>query len=410
MKKVITLVLAVAMILVAFSACTQAPAATSAAAPAPSSSGLGQQEGMQVSAAQQSAVVGVKENKVYNFAIIYGGVHPFFDPWRFGAQAAALDLKIPTPNVTSPQGWDQTQQNAIIDGLVAGGVNGIGMFTSDAVAGNEKIGALVDMGIPVVTMGGSPALPTKATFCYTSFVGDSIAYATQKAIDKMKADGKTSGNIVHLTSNLADTNTQKRIAAVKAVLSLPENAGFAANTEDKTFKTLADTDDTQKAEQAIANMYSSYVDDVDAIVCTGYLNAQAVAKKFNEDKGNHGIVAIGIDDSTDVMNAIKAGYMYGTMTQSSWAMGYVGTFGLKLLTDGYKYKEGAPFAINSGFWLCTKDNIADYDTRQQKIATDFVSTFADKFFDAPGAAAKPFDTASLPAANAIGFVGPVYEK
>jgi len=300
MKKVIALVLTVAMVLFAFAACTAAPVTTSAAA-APSSSGLGQQEGMTVSAAQQSAVVGEKEGKTYNFAIIYGGVHPFFDPWRFGAQQAAMDLKIPTPNVTSPQGWVQDQQNAIIDGLVAGGVNGIGMFTSDAVAGNEKIGALVDMGIPVVTMGGSPATPTKATFCYTSDVGASIAYATQKVIDKMKADGKTTGNIVHLCSGLADTNTQKRIAAVKAVIDA--NPGFVL------YKELADTDDTQKAEAAIANMYSSYVDDVDAIVCTGYLNAQAIAKKFNEDKGNHGIVAIGIDDSTDVMTAIKAGYL-----------------------------------------------------------------------------------------------------
>ena len=64
-------------------------------------------------------------------------------PRRFGAQQAAMDWAFP-PNVTSPQDWDQTQQNAIIDGLVAGGVNGIGMFTSDAVAGNEKIsGSLI---------------------------------------------------------------------------------------------------------------------------------------------------------------------------------------------------------------------------------------------------------------------------
>jgi len=401
MKKVITLVLAVAMVFVAFAACGQAPAASASTAPSVApSAGLGQQEQMQVSAGQASAVVGEKEGKKYNFAIIYGGVHPFFDPWRFGAQAAALDLKIPTPNVTSPQGWDQTQQNAIIDGLVAGGVNGIGMFTSDAVAGNQKIGELVDMGIPVVTMGGSPATPSKSTFCYTSDVGASIAFATQAVIDKMKADGKTTGNIVHLCSGLADTNTQKRIAAVKKVIDA--NPGFVL------YKELADTDDTQKAEAAIANMYSSYVDDVDAIVCTGYLNAQAVAKKFNEDKGNHGIIAIGIDDSKDVMDAINAGYLYGTMTQSSWAMGYVGTFGLKLLTDGYTYKESAPFLINSGFWLCTKDNIKDYDARQQKIATDFVSTFAAKFFDAPGAAKVPFDTSTLPAADALGFVGPVY--
>jgi ribose transport system substrate-binding protein len=401
MKKVITLVLVAAMMLVSFAACTQAPATTSTA---PSNTeGLGAQEKMEVSAGQAvKEQAGQEKGKQYNFAIIYGGVHPFFDPWRFGAQQAALDLGIPTPNVTSPQGWDQTQQNAIIDGLVAGGVNGIGMFTSDAVAGNQKIGELVDMGIPVVTMGGSPATPSKSSFCYTSDVGSSVAYATQAIIDKLKADGKTSGNIVHLCSGLADTNTQKRQAAIKAVLEKPENAGFVL------YKELPDTDDTQKAEEAISAMFSSYYKDVDGIVCTGYLNAQVLAKTFNERGTNDDIVAVGIDDSTDVMTAIANKYMYGTMTQSSWAMGYVGTYGLKLLTDGYTYKKDAPFLINSGFWLCTKDNIDQYDARQQKIATDFVSTMSEKFFDAPGATPAPFDKAALPAADALGFVGPAY--
>ena len=125
-----------------------------------------------------------------------------------------LTLEFPMPNVTSPQHWDQTEQNAIIDGLVAGGVGGIGMFTADAVAGNEKISELVDMGIPVVTMGGSPATPSKASFCYATDVGASVAYATQAIIDELKAQGKTEGKIVHLCSGLADTNTQKRQAAV----------------------------------------------------------------------------------------------------------------------------------------------------------------------------------------------------
>jgi len=400
MKKVVVLLLVLAVLFATLAGCaqtpaTQAPEETSAPE---TSTGAGVQEGMDVDVGKEvESQAGQQEGKEYNFAIIYGGVHPFFDPWRFGAQQAAMDLGIPTPNVTSPQDWDQTQQNAIIDGLVAGGVNGIGMFTSDAVAGNEKISELVDMGIPVVTMGGSPATPSKATFCYTTDVGASVAYATQAIIDKLKADGKTEGKLMHLCSGLADTNTQKRQAAIKEVLAKEENAGFTLEWE------LADTDATQPAEEAISAMYSSYYKEVDGIVCTGYINAQVLAKTMNERGTNDGIIAIGIDDSTDVMTAIENGYMYGTMTQSSWAMGYVGTYGLKLLTDGYTYKEGAPFLINSGFWLCTKDNIAQYQERQQKIATEFVSTMADKFFDAPGATPAPFDTSTLPA-----VVGPVY--
>ena len=78
-------------------------------------------EGAEMEEMEDVVEGGQKEGASYNFAIVYGGVHPFFDPWAFGAQAAAIDLGIPIPNVTSPQNWDQTEQNAIIDGLVAGG-------------------------------------------------------------------------------------------------------------------------------------------------------------------------------------------------------------------------------------------------------------------------------------------------
>ena len=374
MKRLIVLVLAVCMLL-GLAACG-APAAQPTEKPeaAPTA---GTQTEIEMDDMEDLVVAGQKEGADYSFAIVYGGVHPFFDPWAFGAQAAAIDLGIPIPNVTSPQNWDQTEQNAIIDGLVAGGVNGVGMFTSDAVAGNEKISELVGMGIPVVTMGGSPATPSKASFCYATDVGASVAYATQAIIDELKAQGKTEGKLLHLCSSLGDTNTQKRQAAIAEVLAKPENAGFTLEWE------LADTDATEPAEDAISSMYASYVDEVDGIVCTGYVNAQVLAKTMNERESNDGIVAIGIDDSADVLSAIGNGYMFGTMTQSSWAMGYVGTYAMKLFADGYTMKPDAPFFIDSGYFLLDQEGLATYADKQKQMAYDFVSTMADTYFDAP---------------------------
>ncbi len=373
MKRLVVLVLAVCMLL-SLAACG-APAAKPAESDATPKADT--QTEIEMDDMEDVVVGGQKEGANYNFAIVYGGVHPFFDPWAFGAQAAALDLGIPVPNVTSPQNWDQTEQNAIIDGLVAGGISGIGMFTSDAVAGNEKISELVGMGIPVVTMGGSPATPSKASFCYATDVGASVGFATQAIIDELKAQGKTEGKLLHLCSSLADTNTQKRQAAIAEVLAKPENAGFTLEWE------LADTDATEPAEEAISSMYASYIDEVDGIVCTGYVNAQVLAKTMNERKSNDGIVAIGIDDSADVLSAIENGYMFGTMTQSSWAMGYVGTYAMKLFADGYTMKPDAPFFIDSGFFLLKQDGLASYADNQKQMAYDFVSTMADKYFVAP---------------------------
>jgi ribose transport system substrate-binding protein len=312
----------------------------------------------------------------YQFAIVYGGVHPYFEPYEPGAKAAAKDLGIPEPYITSPQAWDQTEQNKVLDGVIARGATGIAMFPSDAVAGNEQITKMVNLGIPVVTLGGSPAEPSDAEFCFATDVGASVALGTQALIDKLKENGLTGGNIVHLCSSLGDTNTQKRQAAIKEVLARPENAGFVL------FQELADTDATEPAEKAISAMFASYIDQVDGIICTGYVNAQVLAKTMME-KNEQRVVAIGIDDSKDVLDAIEAGIMYGTMTQNPWGMGYVGIYALKLLKDGYTYKEDKPFFIDSGYFLLTNEGLPTYQETLEANTKEFVTTMKDEYFNPP---------------------------
>ncbi|MGE5494151.1 MAG: sugar ABC transporter substrate-binding protein [Burkholderiales bacterium] len=312
----------------------------------------------------------------YQFAIIYGGAHPFFDPWKPGALAAAKDLGIPEPYIMSPQAWDQPEQNSVIVNVVAKGAKGIGMFPSDAEASNTEITYLVRSGIPVVTMGGSPKEPSDAEFCFATDVGASVALGTQKLIDKLKENGLSEGSIVHLCSALNDTNTQKRQSAIKEVLSKPENAGFTL------YRELADTDNTELAEEAISEMYSSYIDEVDGIICTGYVNAQVLAKTMMV-KNESRVVAVGIDDSQDVLDAIDQGYMYGTMTQNPWGMGYVAVYALKLLKDGYTFREDQPFFINSGYFLLTKENLDSYQETMEENTKSFVSTMKDKYFIKP---------------------------
>lgn len=313
----------------------------------------------------------------YQFAIVYGGAHPYFDPYEPGAKAAAKDLGIPEPYIVSPQAWDQTEQNQVLDGVISKGAKGIGMFPSNASTSNIQISKMVSDGIPVVTLGGSPAEPSDAEFCFATDVGASVAFGTQKLIDKLKANGLKKGNIVHLCSSLGDTNTKKRQAAIQRVLSMPQNYGFVLYQE------LADTDAIEPAEEAISIMFASYITEVDGIICTGYVNAQVLAKtmmKMNEKR----VVAIGIDDSQDVLDAIDAGVMYGTMTQNPWGMGYVGIYALKLIRDGYTYKKDKPFFVDSGYFLLTKEGLDTYQQTVEANTRAFVSTMKEEYFDPPG--------------------------
>ena len=321
-------------------------------------------------------IEGVSDPADYQFAVVYGGDHPFFYPWASGAKAAAQDLGIPEPYIASPQAWDQTEQNQVIDSMIDKGAKGIAMFPSDATAGNLQITKLAIDGIPCVTMGGSPMEPSDAVFCYATDVGASVALGTQELINKLKANGLKQGNIVHLCSSLADTNTRKRQEAIKEVLSRPENAGFQLYME------LSDTDAIEPAEKAISTMFSTYISEVDGIICTGYVNAQVLAKtmvKLNETR----VVAIGIDDSQDVLTAIDQRIMYGTMTQNPWGMGYVGIYALKLIKDGYRYKANKPFLIDSGYFLLTKDGLSTYQQTIESNTKEFVSMMQDEYFEKP---------------------------
>jgi ribose transport system substrate-binding protein len=313
----------------------------------------------------------------YQFAIVYGGVHPYFEPYKPGARAAASDLGIPEPYVVSPQAWDQSEQNQVIDGVIARGAKGIGMFPSDADASNTEITKIVNSGIPVIALGGSPTVPSDAEFCFATDVGASVAFGTQKLIDKLKENGLTEGHIVHLCSALNDTNTQNRRMAIQEVLARPQNAGFTL------YKELADTDNIELAEEAISEMYSSYIGEVDGIICTGYVNAQVLAKTMMV-KHESRIVAIGIDDSQDVLDAIRSGVMYGTMTQNPWGMGYVAIYALKLLKDGYTYKADKPFFINSGYFLLTQSGMSSYQSTIEENTQAFVSMMRSEYFNPPG--------------------------
>ena len=52
------------------------------------------------------------------------------------------------------------------------------MFPSNASTSNIQISKMVSAGIPVVTLGGSPAEPSDAEFCFATDVGASVAFGT----------------------------------------------------------------------------------------------------------------------------------------------------------------------------------------------------------------------------------------
>ena len=308
-----------------------------------------------------------KTDADYQFGFSFGGINPFADPVEPAATLAQEELGITRHLIIStPQNWIQNEQNQLLDALIAGGVKGIQMMPSEATASNEQITKMVNAGIPVVIMGGPPEQPSDATVTLATDVYSSAYMATKTLIEQL--DGK--GKIVGLSGAINDTNTRRRFQAIADAIS--------EYPDVELFQTIGDIDNAEGSMTAVANVLAASGSEIDGMVSTAYFPSVAMARHLAQDEYRH-IVAIAIDTDEAVLDAIRDGILYGTMSQNPWGQSYINTYTLKMLVDGYTYKDDQPKIIDSGSFLVTKDNIDQYDDIKLSVTMEIMSTWLDRF-------------------------------
>ena len=305
----------------------------------------------------------------YNFAIVQGGIHPYYTPFPQALADVAADLGIPEPRREAVAFFNQEEQSALIESLIASGITGIAMQPADAVAGNEIISDMMDQGINVVGFAGPPEEPSDMIFCLAT---DTYTAAYEGAKQLCEEIGGK-GAIVHLTSASIEPNTQKRIDGVAAALEEYPDVTL--------YQTIADIEDTESAQNAIESLMTSSADEIDGIMATSYVPSVVVSAIFTQRQETR-IKAVLCDADDAVVQAIKDGWVTGTMNQNPYAQAYLCTLALKMMADGYTYKADSPFFIDSGFVYLNKDNIETKD----EVARNFLETFKPQFialFDEP---------------------------
>lgn len=308
-----------------------------------------------------------KTAKDYQFGFSFGGINPYADPVEPAATQAEDELGITKHLIIStPQDWNQNEQNQLLDALISGGCKGIQMMPSEATAANEQITKMVNAGIPVVCMGGPPELPSDATLTLATDVYNSAYEGTVAVI---KAIGGK-GNIVGLSGAINDTNTKKRFQAIEDACNEYPDVNL--------LQTIGDIDNSEGSMTAIGSLLAARGDEVDGMISTAYYPSVAMAKYLAQSDYNH-IIGVGIDTDDAVLNAIRDGILYGTMSQNPWGQSYISTYTLKMLIDGYSYKEGQPEVIDSGSFLVTADNIDSYDELKMAVTQEILSTWLDRF-------------------------------
>ena len=297
-----------------------------------------------------------------------GVKHPFFSPMETATDDFGGDTGIPT-QYRATEHFDMEEENVVVEGMLALGYNGFAMWPGHPNSVNATISELKADGVPVILVGGQANLPTDAAMCIATDVAASAAQATENLIDAM--GGK--GGIVNLLGELSDPNTLLRKAAIEEVINKYPDVFL--------LQEIAAVDSFEAATDKIGTFLATRGDEVGGMVSTSYV-ASVVASELLAEIGDKRIKAVLIDDDPVVLDAIKAGYVTGTMSQAPYAQAYLALEGVRLLREGYSVKDGVYF-LDSGSFMIDASNADSYADRIKSEAQDALKTFKIDYFVAP---------------------------
>src|SRR5260370_538180 len=114
--------------------------------------------------------------------------------------------------------------------------------------------------------------------------------------------------------------------------------------------------------------------DITGIVTTAY-NPTVAAAKALRTLGDKKIKMVGIDDDPVVLQAVKDGFLIGTMGQNPYGQAYIASYGINQIHQGCKKKSGAPYFIDSGTLLISPDKTATYPGDFKSLTNGILATF-----------------------------------
>lgn len=308
-------------------------------------------------------------------ALVPGGPHPYFAAWEQAGEDAAKEFGLASADYKVPQKWELGLQNQLLESLITQGYNSFLIFPGDPVGTVGIANELTDAGASVIALAGCLKDPSLALFCMGTDTGNSAYLGTKELLKAL--DGGEGKNIAHFTGFLVDPNTKLRIDAVEQ----------AASEEGATVvQVIADIDAPEPAEEKINAYLAANADQIDGIVTTAWVPA-VVASNSLRKIGDKRIKMVGIDHDEVVIQAVKDGFVHGTMLQNPYGQGYIGSFVAGKIKGGCTVKADAPFKsnaltdkfIDSGTVFAGVNDVDNYVGSMQGITktlfTEFESTY-----------------------------------
>jgi len=307
--------------------------------------------------------------------------NPVFETGRVGAELKAKELseqgKIKVEILyTAPTKSDIAEQAAVMEGVIAKGVDAIGVSCNEPEGCVDPINKAVEAGIPVMTWDSDS--PNSKRFTY---LGVDNKEGGKAAAELLKMALPNGGKVALLTGVPGAANLEARIA------------GFKEGVEGSNIEivdTVACNDDIQKGVQVVEETMTKYP-DLNGWFFVGLwpIFAGEGAMPKWEEATKKGMKSVAFDTLPVELDWVKKGMLYGLVGQKYFGWGYDT---VQMIYDKIvNGKEFEPFT-NSGMDIVTICNVDEMAKAWE--SNDFTKPLSDWKCDklagaAPAAEAGP---------------------
>lgn len=304
-----------------------------------------------------ATTLSVQAEQSTRVAHVPGGPHPFFADWAGASEAAEADFNLGAADYKFPQKWELNLQNDLLESLVTQGYNAFAIHAGDPVGSVPTLNELVGTGAVVISVSACVNDPSDVTFCLATDAEESAYQGTMHLVEAM-GDGPK--KIAHFAGWIVEPNTQLRIDGVERA---------AAESGVEIVQVLTDIDAPEPAQEKIGAYLAAHGSEIDGVITTAWVPAVVAANELRQI-GDKRIKMVAIDHDEVVMDAIRDGFVVGSMLQNPYGQAYVAAYAGDRLLNGCKVAEEAPFEshpltarfINSGAPYVNASNV---DTRAE---------------------------------------------
>jgi ribose transport system substrate-binding protein len=346
MKKMITIAIVIAMMVMAFAGCGSNQPATTESAPA---------ESAPAEAPAESAEAPSEEaaGEPIEIAVLIKATDSDF--WQYvlvGAQNYAFESngKVHVTTYGPPSEADTAEQAEIMDNIVTTKPDGIVVAATLSDGLNAGIDAAAKAGIPVVTIDNKVTTDT---------------YVTHYATDNYAAGGQAAERFVK-ECNDRGVELKGKVGLISAMAGVQVLTDREAGFIDKLAELAPDVEVLEKvfvdndiptALSAAENIYSANKADLIGYFASNNATGDGLTNFITENNLGDKLVCVTFDSDPTEIEGIRSGAIVATIVQDPYGMGYKGCDTIYQIVSGAKTADDFEKYYDTGVAVVDGSNV-----------------------------------------------------